>query len=138
MERRTRWIAGALVAWTAFVWINRLRNLANDTEATTADQVVSGGLSLVLLWLAVAGALALVVSWRRRWTLDAPQRQALRLLAGATVVVWVIRGVDIVLSGWDLAFVAVHLVLAGISIALAVGTWRGTTSTSASTPVLAA
>jgi hypothetical protein len=40
-------------------------------------------------------------------------------LAGLTVVVWLVRGLDIALGDHSAGFVAVHLVLAAVSISLA-------------------
>ena len=115
LRRPTLLVAG-FVAWTAFVWSTRIRNLVGDDEASTFTKVWGTATSLVLLGLAAAVLVALVT--RRVWL-----RPALLALGGVTVVVWLIRGADIVLDDHGVGFKVVHLVLAVISIALAVATW---------------
>jgi hypothetical protein len=67
--------------------------------------------------VAVGAAVVRRSAWRDR---------AVRLLAGWTIVVWVVRSVGIANADHDGAFIAVHLVLAAISIALAVAALRET------------
>jgi hypothetical protein len=91
----------ALAAWTLFVWGVRIRNAGGELVPTVV------AVTFVLLAVAV-----LVTRGGRTVTLA---------LAGWTVAVWAVRLVDIaLLSEHDAAFVAVHAVLAVVSIALAV------------------
>jgi hypothetical protein len=90
----------ALALWSLFVWGVRIRNAAGAAGPTL--------LAVSFVALAVA---VLVSRGARLPTLG---------LAGWTVAVWVARLVDIaLLSDHDVAFVAVHAVLAAVSIALA-------------------
>jgi hypothetical protein len=94
-----------LAAWSLFVWGVRIRNAAGDLGPTL--------LSLSFVVLAVA---VLVSRGARPPTLA---------LAGWTVAVWAVRLVDIaVLSDHEPAFVAVHAVLAVVSIGLAAAAVR--------------
>jgi hypothetical protein len=93
---------------TLVIWAGRIRNAASGDEG--AGPVV---LALTFVGLAVA-----VLATRTR------NRAVEAALAGWTGAVWLVRAVDIaVLSDHDAAFVAVHLVLAAVSLALAA--WVG-------------
>lgn len=101
-----------LVAWTLFVWGGRLRNLIRGDE----DAPVSFVLAVVFCVLATA----VVGSWflaRRR------HRVVVVALAGVTAAVWAVRGVQIALADHELGFIAVHTVLALVSIGLAGFAW---------------
>ena len=115
-------VAGFVVA-TAFVWVQRLVNLANGDEASIVGSFV---LSVVLLVSAAAVAVGLVVTARAGW--PAPPSGGVatvwRVAAGVTIVVWLVRAVQITLAWRSPAFVAVHVVLAVVSVALAAGLWR--------------
>ncbi|HEV3226680.1 MAG TPA: hypothetical protein VGZ52_07590 [Acidimicrobiales bacterium] len=89
-----RWPLFALVGWTAFVWLGRVRN---------------GGSLLLAASFLVLAALAL---WRRGHWITA--------LAGWTVAVWVVRTPMILADHQSGAFKAVHTVLAVVSIGLAI------------------
>lgn len=122
MRRTDRFVVAGFVAFTAFVWVQRLVNLARGDESAVT---VSVTLSVVLLVLAVATALGLVVVAARGWTTPPPLvAMVWRVAAGVTVAVWIVRAVQITLAWRSLGFVVVHVVLAAVSIALAVGTWR--------------
>ena len=96
---RTSWTFAALVAWTGFVWIGRIRN-------ALTDPVVLGA-----WWL---------VGTRRGSGPSRPLLVAVGAFCGWTIGVWVLRGADIAFAGdHEAAFVAVHTVLALVSIALA-------------------
>lgn len=120
---------GALVAWTLFVWVGRIRNVLADPGEWDADRWVP--LALSLSFLVAVGAVALTW-WRRRGAVDRARseparsdrayRVALWVLAGWTTLVWVLRAGDIALtSDCGAAFIAVHVVLAVVSIGLAAG-----------------
>ena len=109
----------ALVAWTLFVWGGRLRNLWLDPGGLAQANRFSLVASMVFVGLAFAVAATLVVG--RAF------RPVLMALALAGVGVWLVRGVDIALGGHSVGFVAVHLMLAGVTVALslwAVGSTR--------------
>ena len=115
-------MVAAFVAFTAFIWVQRLVNLAAGDESGVA---VSVSLSVLLLALAAATGAGLVVVAANRW--QAPGRgvaMVWRSAAAVTVVVWVVRATQITLDWRSVGFVVVHVVLAAVSVALAVGLWR--------------
>jgi hypothetical protein len=102
----------ALVAWTLFVWLTRVRNVAGDEDLSIGSQL--WGLALAGSFIALAGYVVLAATRRRErlgW--------ATLALAGWTVVVWIVRGVDIATGDHSAGFVVVHLLLGLVSIALA-------------------
>ncbi len=114
--------------WTLFVWGGRLRNLwldpggfAEASRWSLGGSIVFSilGLAVVAIWLlgrfsAVTGSLA-----------GAPvERLAIMALAAVTTVIWLIRGVDIALGDHPFGFIAVHVVLAVVSIGLGVAALR--------------
>ncbi|MGH9085892.1 MAG: hypothetical protein ACRDYW_10600 [Acidimicrobiales bacterium] len=121
MSRRGRSWVLALVGWTGVVWTTRIGNIWGDTGLTDGEKWGRTGLALSFTVLAVAVGLALVR--RAAWL-----RTAVGALAGWTIVVWVVRAVGVSTGGHDAAFVAVHLVLAVVSIALAVLAGRAVTA----------
>jgi cobalamin synthase len=103
----------ALCAWTLLVWTTRVGNIWGDDDLTTGEKWGRTGLALSFTVLAVA---ALVAVLRR-----APWRgTAVKALAGWTIGVWVVRSFGIATGDHEGAFIAVHLVLAAVSITLAV------------------
>lgn len=103
MLDRLRLPSTQLALWTLFVWGVRIRN---------AD----GSVGAVLLSLVFVGLAAAVLLTRSSGA-------AVVGLAGLTVLVWLVRIVDIVLlSDHGAAFKAVHVVLGLVSIALAART----------------
>jgi len=103
----------ALVIWSLLVWTTRIRNIWSDDELSTADQWwrTALAMSFTLLALVVGVALYLRSTW---------QRPVVLALAVWTIGVWVVRSIGIATAEHDGAFVAVHLVLATVSIGLAV------------------
>ena len=102
----------ALVVWTFFVWTTRINNIVLDDALDGGQKLVRVALALSFTLLAVAVVVALVQ--RRGWL-----RPAVLVLAVWTVGVWVVRAVSIGLGDHDAAFIAVHLVLAVVSVVLA-------------------
>ena len=106
------------------VWGTRIDNVLGDDGLTDTDKVLRLALSASFLAFGVVA----VWVWRQlgqsgrvgaaegggpagtRW---------IRVGAAWTLVVWVVRGADIALSGHSGAFVVIHLVLAAVSVALA-------------------
>jgi hypothetical protein len=103
----------ALVVWTFFVWTTRIGNIWGDDALTAGEKWGRTGLALSFTVLAIAVAWAL---WRR----PAWLRTVVLGLAGWTVAVWAVRSVGIALGDHGAGFITVHLVLAAVSIALAV------------------
>ncbi|MGH9276332.1 MAG: hypothetical protein ACRDZU_16935 [Acidimicrobiales bacterium] len=116
-----------LVLWTLLVWTTRIGNIWGDDALSNGEKWGRTGLALSFTVLAGATAWAL---WQRAGWL----RTATFALAGWTVVVWVVRAVGIATGDHSAAFVAVHLVLATISIALAYGAARWRSPASISSP----
>jgi len=109
----------AFGAWTVFVWATRI--------GTAVDEG-AGGRAVLAAVFTIVGLSLLAVAWRARGrALDRIEILAVQAAAVWTVGVWVVRGVQITLADHDAAFVVVHLVLAVVSIALAVLTVRATT-----------
>ncbi len=107
----------ALVAWTFLVWTTRIRNIWTDDSLTTSEQ---WGRTALAGSFTVLAALVAVALWRRApW-----RRAAVGALAAWTTVVWVVRAVGIATADHEAGFIAVHLVLAVISIALSGLAWR--------------
>jgi hypothetical protein len=102
----------ALVAWTVFVWTTRIRNIWGDDGLTDGEKWGHTGLALSFTVLAVLVGLA--VARRADWT-----GLAVKALAGWTIGVWVVRSIGIATADHDAGFIAVHLVLAVISMVLA-------------------
>src|SRR5688500_13349406 len=102
----------ALVAWTLLVWTTRIGNIWGDDALTTGEKWGRTGLALSFTALAASVVIGLVR--RAPWL-----RLAVLALSGWTVGVWAVRSVGIATDDHSAAFIAVHLVLAAISITLA-------------------
>ena len=107
----------ALVGWTVVIWTTRIRNILDD-GADPVALLVAGGLTI----LALAAALTL----RTGRVPGTPYA-----LAAATVVVWAVRAPLVLVHDHPGTFKAVHLVLAAVSVALALGAWRALAAASA-------
>lgn len=109
----------AFALWTLFVWATRIGTAAAD-EAWDRVAMAVG--------FTVVGVGLLVIAWRARGrTLTGGELTAVRAAVAFTVVVWLVRGVQIALADHGAAFVVVHLVLAVVSIGLGVAAARATT-----------
>jgi hypothetical protein len=111
--------AVALAMWTVLVWTTRIGNIWGDDELTAGEKWGRTGLALSFTVLALAVGHAL---WHRSSWL----RAAVGALAAWTVVVWVVRSVGISTGDHEAAFIAVHLVLAAVSLALSAAAWLST------------
>lgn len=102
----------ALAAWSILVWTTRIRNIWTDDALSSGEKWGRTALALSFTVLAVTVLYAVVrqVSWRA---------SAVRLLAGWTIAVWVGRSIGIASADHDGAFIAVHLVLALVSVCVA-------------------
>lgn len=124
MSRGSRVAVVALVLWSAFVWVTRINNAWTDAGLSAAGKAWSTALAASLLLL--AGAAAWVVwATRRSAALSSAQGLVLRVFAGWTVAVWLVRVPQIALADHDVGFKVVHAVLGIVSVALAVVVWRG-------------
>ena len=120
---RRRWaLLAVFVAWTAYVWVTRIANAWGSDTESTGGKVVSTVLSGVMLALAVGGLVVLLRTWRQPLTVAGAR--FLQVFCGVTVVVWVVRAVQIIASDHEVGFKVVHVVLGVISIALAAAVWR--------------
>jgi hypothetical protein len=116
----------AFGAWTLFVWATRVGTAFEQDDLSGLERVGRVGLavSFTLLGLAVVA-----VWWRaRHWSpLSRGQVLLVRVAAAWTVGVWLVRGFQIALADHEAAFIVVHLVLAVVSVALAVAAASTTT-----------
>jgi hypothetical protein len=103
----------ALVVWTLLVWTTRISNIWGDDDLTSGEKWGRTGLALSFTVLALAVAHAV-------WHRTAWRSHAGKVLAAWTIGVWIVRGVGIATGDHSGTFVAVHLVLAIVSIALSV------------------
>lgn len=101
----------ALVVWTLLVWTTRIRNIWGDHTLTAGEKWGRTGLALSFTALAATVAVAL---WRRAGWLWL----SVLVLTGWTVGVWVVRSVGIATGDHSAGFIAVHLLLAVVSIGL--------------------
>lgn len=118
----------AFLAWTGFVWVGRVRNALGDGTLDGADRW--GPLLLACSFLLPSAVLAVwtIAEWRGGATVgrrSASSRLLLALVAWTTIV-WFVRAADIAFAGdREPAFVAVHVVLAVVSITLGLLAVRG-------------
>ena len=102
----------ALAVWSLLVWTTRIRNIWTDDALSTGEQW--GRTALALSFTGLALAVGHAVYHRSTWL-----RPVVLALAGWTTAVWLVRSVGIATADHEGAFIAVHLVLAVISITLA-------------------
>ncbi len=140
LERAAKFSAPALVLWSLFVWVNRLRNMRADGEGIGLERndesirEVEGGfnvdearlIAVALAVLFVAASLWAIRSAYGLWRDGASDpltcvSGAVLALALANLVVWPIRAYGILGSDeWTGAFKAVHTLLAVISVVLGI------------------
>jgi hypothetical protein len=119
-----------LAVWTAFVWTTRIRNIVGDDAL---DGGAKAARVLLALSFTVLAAVVGVAAWRRHRRL----REAVLALAAWTAAVWAVRSIGIATDHHSAAFVAVHLVLAAVSIALSVLAVRASTRSAQGSPAAA-
>jgi len=115
-----RW---AFIAWTLFVWLGRIRNALGDPALDSGGRTgpILLALSFVVPALLLAGMSGLQLAHRDDHRLTRPVSVVLIALVVWTAAVWLVRVVDIAfLSDRAVAFIVVHVVLAGVSVGLGV------------------
>ena len=115
--RFRHWSLLCFGVWSAAIWLSRVRNILVDSS-------LAGSAKLVWLVPAVifglGGLLALSLWWWGRVPgVGANPERVLAAVLLATVAYWPIRALFVLLDGRSLAFQAVHLVLAVVSVGLA-------------------
>lgn len=104
--------------WSVLIWATRIDNVLGDDDLTGAGKASRLALAISFTML---GAAVLALWWRRRRRPITPAESwVVRIAAAWTVVVWVVRGTGIALGDHGGGFIAVHSVLAVVSIGLAV------------------
>lgn len=98
----------ALVAWSVFLWLSRLRNVLGN------DDLTGWGTAWRVIVVAVFVGLA-IAAWTGR---------LVTVLVVWTVAFWVVRGGGILLDDHDIGFTLVHTALMAVSIGLAMWVWR--------------
>jgi hypothetical protein len=114
---RRRWPVVLFVPWTVYVWVTRIVNALGDD---TANVPLAVTLSLSVLVPTVFVGVVLVRSRDR--ALTGTEARLWLATGGWTALVWLVRGAEIVLSDHEVAFKIVHVVVGGVSIALAAAT----------------
>ena len=110
---RQHWLP---VAWTAVVWVGRIRNVVGDDELTAGARTWRLVVAIVFLVLAALVATLPLGLWHRR-PLGSPRLVAVFCLW--TIVFWTVRGGGLLFGDHDVGFKVVHTVLALASIGLA-------------------
>lgn len=121
MNPRSRIVLLAFVAWTAFVWGNRISNTLRSEESAGA-KTFSTVLSLVLLGFAVAVVVVVAKAWKSN--LGAGGAKVLMVAAVLTVVVWLVRVPMILVADHGAPFKIVHVGLGVVSVVLAALVWQ--------------
>ncbi len=103
------WAFWALIAWTIFLWLSRLRNVLVNDELTSGGRAIRIG--VVVLFVVLAGAA--VYGYRRA------QPVLVWVLAVWTVGYWLVRGIGILVGDYSVGFKMVHTVLMVVSLTLA-------------------
>ena len=125
MFRRTPVAVFVLAVWTLLVWSNRVYNIASDS-ANGDGLDLARAIAFVLVGLAVA-VVALAP------TSPEVLHRVVSVAGWASIALWATRIVTIPMGDHDVAFVVVHLVLAAISIALALWAMASTRAPLATT-----
>ncbi len=107
----------AFGAWNTVIWLARIRNISAEESLGTGGRI---------LWLAPAvlfsgGGLLAIAAW---WRGGAALARPVAAFVVAVVLYWPVRTVLILIDGHSLSFRLVHVVLAVVSVGLAVAVWR--------------
>ena len=121
MNPRSRIVLLAFVAWTAFVWGNRISNTLRSEESAGA-KTFSTVLSLVLLGFALAVVVVVAKAWKSN--LGTGGAKVLMAAAVLTVVVWLVRVPMILVADHGAPFKIVHVGLGVVSVVLAALVWQ--------------
>lgn len=105
-----KWPVWALVGWTIFLWLSRLRNVLGNDELSAAGRWVR----VLIVVVFVAMAVAVVLGRGRSWF-----ALAVAVLAAWTIGYWLVRGGGILIGDYTAGFKAVHTALMAVSIGLA-------------------
>jgi hypothetical protein len=122
MRTRSAVSVGAFLVWTIFVWgIVRVRNIMGDAELTSSERTWPLILAASLWVPAAVLLIVLVVTVIRKKPFAQAATVGVAVLGVWTTLVWMVRAFDIALvSNRELPFILVHLMLAVISVGLAV------------------
>ena len=104
------------VAWTAVVWVGRIRNVVGDDELTAGVRTWRLVVAVAFLVLAALLATLPLGLWHRR-PLGSTRLVAVFCLW--TIVFWTVRGGGMLFGDHDVGFKVVHTILALASIVLA-------------------
>jgi hypothetical protein len=114
-----RWSVLAFVAWSAYVWVTRIVNALGDD---TANKPFALALSLSVL--VPVGAVGVTLLRARHRAIGGAEARLWVATAGWVSLVWLVRGVEIVLSEHEVGFKVVHVVIGVLSVVLAAATVR--------------
>jgi len=122
MRTRSALSVGAFLVWTIFVWgIVRVRNIMGDADLTGSERTWPLILAASLWVPAAVLLMVLVITLIRKKPFAQAATVGVAVLGVWTTLVWMVRAFDIALvSDRELPFIVVHLVLAVISVGLAV------------------
>lgn len=112
------WVA---VAWTAVVWVGRIRNVVGDEDLSGGARTWRIVVAVVFLLLAALLATVALGRWHRR-PLGSTRLVAIFCLW--TIVFWAVRGGGLLFADHDAGFKVVHTVLALASIGVAAVLYR--------------
>ena len=113
----------ALAGWTLFVWVQRIGNVVTDDGLDTVGRLWRVGVAVGFVAVAAVLAGAVLIGQRRNGVASWVSRLGVGVAAVGSAW-WVVRGGQILLGDWELAFKAVHTVLAVIVVGLSVMVWR--------------
>lgn len=119
MFRRVPLAVAVFALWTLLVWSNRIYNIVAKDGGDGVDLVRAVG--FVAIGLVVAAVAVRPMS-------PSVAHRVVSVAAWASIALWATRIVTIPLGDHAVGFIVVHLVLAAVSIAVAVWAMRSTRS----------
>ena len=121
VDRFEPWPVALFCAITLFIWGNRIwLAWTNPDDSLTTKLIWSTPITLFVIAGLVLGFMVVSGAHRSQPHFAA----AVVVFAAGTVVYWAIRAPIIFMADHDVAFKAVHGVLASVSILAALGAWR--------------